>query len=174
MMLKTTRLTLRAWRDNDRDVFAAMNADRTVMADLGGPLDRTESDTKFDRYVAAFERDGFSRWAIEDSMGRFLGYAGVLHSGPGHPLGIHDEIGWRLVREAWGHGYATEAARAALQDVFSRVGLREVVSYTSADNTRSCAVMERLGLERDAARDFSAPYGKVMWRGLVWVARPVS
>jgi RimJ/RimL family protein N-acetyltransferase len=87
-------------------------------------------------------------------------------------LGEHFEIGWRLVRSAWGNGYATEASKAALADCFSRAGLQEVLSYTSPDNLRSQAVMARLGLERDPARDFTASYGKGEWRGLVWFARP--
>jgi len=100
-----------------------------------------------------------------------LGYCGVMPGYPGHPLGTHHEIGWRLVRAAWGHGYATEAARAALADVFQRIGLLEVLAYTTAENARSQAVMARLALKRDPARDFVAvsdPVGE--WRGLVWVA----
>ena len=174
MIIKTPRLILRSWRDGDRDSFAAMNADREVMWDLGGPLDRARSDAKFDRYVAAFERHGFCRWALEDSEGRFIGYTGIMPSGPDHPLGDHAEIGWRLVRSAWGFGYATEVAKAALEDVFTRVGLEEVLSYTSPDNMRSRAVMERLGLKRDPARDFSAVYGSETWHGWVWGARPRS
>jgi RimJ/RimL family protein N-acetyltransferase len=91
-----------------------------------------------------------------------------------HPLGPHFEIGWRLVRRAWGHGYATEAADAALKDVFDRAGLVEVLAYTSPDNLRSQAVMARLRLRRDPARDFTADYnGFRAWRGLVWVAAAV-
>ena len=91
---------------------------------------------------------------------------------PGHPLGPHYEIGWRLVRRAWGHGYATEAARAALDDTFTRVGLAEVIAYTAPDNSRSQGVMDRLQLRRDASRDFTADTDTIKgWRGLVWVAR---
>jgi RimJ/RimL family protein N-acetyltransferase len=172
MILKTPRLTLRNWRDTDRGAFAALNADPEVMRDLGGPLERGQSDAKLDRYVAAFERHGFCRWVLEDSRGLFLGYAGVMPSEPNHPLGPHAEIGWRLVRSAWGHGYATEAARAALVDAFARKGLAEVISYASSDNVRSQAVMGRLGLQRDSSRDFSKPHGDGLWHGLVWVARP--
>ena len=149
-----------------------LNAASEVTWDLGGPLDRTASDAKFDRYVAAFNRHGFCRWAIEDSDGQFLGYAGVMPSRSGHPLGPHAEIGWRLKRSAWGRGYATEAARASLRDVFERVHLQEVLTYTSADNIRSRAVIERLKLQRTASLDYSEPLGTGMWRGLVWVARP--
>ncbi len=150
-----------------------MNADPDVMHDLGGPLNRAESDEKFDRYAAACDQFGFSRWSVEDLTGCFLGYAGVVARRVEHPLGPHEEIGWRLNRHAWGHGYATEAARAALDDAFTRVGLKEVVAYTSPDNVQSRAVMARLNLRRDITRDFTVDNDRVgTWRGLVWVARP--
>jgi RimJ/RimL family protein N-acetyltransferase len=171
-MLRTPRLTLRPWRELDRDAFAALNADPEVSLDLGGPLTRAASDAKLDRYRTTFERHGFTRWAVEDARQHFVGYAGVMPSPSGHPLGPHADIGWRLVRAAWGQGYASEAAAAALADAFGRIGLREVLAYTSDDNARSQAVMQRLGLQRDAARDFSHIYGTRPWHGLVWVARP--
>jgi RimJ/RimL family protein N-acetyltransferase len=171
MLIRSGRLTLRNWQNADRALFAALNADPEVTPDLGGPLDRAASDAKFDRYVAAFEQHGFCRWAIEDCNGEFLGYAGVMPSRPHHPLGPHAEIGWRLKRSAWGHGYATEAARASLKDVFERVQLREVLTYTSADNPRSRAVMARLSLQREPSLDYSEPQGAGMWHGMVWVAR---
>jgi len=172
-MLRTSRLTLRPWREADRGAFAALNADPEVTWDMGGPLKRVESDTKFDRYVSTFDRHGFCRRAIEDSRHQFLGYAGVMPSPSDHPLGPHAEVGWRLARSAWGQGYATEAAGVALIDVFTRVGLSEVLAYTSSDNARSQAVMRRLGLRREPVRDFSHAYDNRPWDGLVWVARPV-
>ena len=81
-MIDSDRLRLRIWRDSDRNAFAALNADPKVTQDLGGPLDRTASDAKFDRYVAAFEQRGFCRWALERLDGQFLGYAGVMPSRP--------------------------------------------------------------------------------------------
>jgi len=171
-MIETERLRLRRWRDGDREAFAALNAHPDVMRDLGGPLDRRRSDEKLDRYAAAFDQLGFGRWALETRAADFLGYVGVMPSPPGHPLGPHVEIGWRLARPAWGHGYATEAARAALHDAFGRCRLIEVLAYTAPDNLRSQAVMARLHLRRDPSRDFTAPYGATLWSGLVWVARP--
>jgi RimJ/RimL family protein N-acetyltransferase len=88
-VIRTDRLRLRNWRESDRDAFALLNAAPEVTQDLGGPLDRIESDAKFDRYVAAFDRHGFCRWALEDLNGQFLGYTGVMPSRPGHPLGPH-------------------------------------------------------------------------------------
>jgi len=171
-VIDTPRLRLRCWQEADREAFAAMNSDPEVMLDLGGPIDRAASDAKLDRYAAAFGRYGFCRWALESREENFLGYTGVMPSHEDHPLGPHFEIGWRLVRSSWGHGYATEAARAALHDVFARVGLREVFAYTSPDNVKSQAVMARLRLQRDPSHDFTADYGRgVAWRGLVWVAR---
>jgi RimJ/RimL family protein N-acetyltransferase len=173
MIITTPRLRLRLWKETDRDVFATMHADPDVMHDYGGPISRAESDAKLDRYALAHRRHGFCRWAVESQKGDFLGYTGVMPSHPDHPLGSHAEIGWRLVREAWGHGYATEAARAALKDVFTRIRLIEVLAYTAPDNRRSQSVMARLELQRDPARDFTANYfGVKSWRGLVWVARP--
>jgi len=172
--LRTPRLTLRSWRSEDRAAFAQLNADPEVSRDLGGPLTRAESDAKFERYRATFARHGFSRLAIEDSQRRFLGYAGIMPSRPDHLLGPHAEIGWRLARTGWGHGYATEAARAVLADAFDRLGVREVLAYTAADNLRSQAVMARLGLQRDERLDFTELNGEREWHGLVWVARPMA
>lgn len=173
--LTTTRLRLRRWCESDREAFAELNTDTEVMADLGGPLDRNASDRKLDHYAAAFEAVDYGRWCLEwlDATGspRFLGYAGVMPVHEQHPLGGHDEIGWRLHRDVWGLGIASEATRAALDDVFSRIGLREVLSYTSADNTRSQAVTQRIGLERDESRDFSQYYEQLgTRRGHVWFA----
>jgi RimJ/RimL family protein N-acetyltransferase len=171
MIIRTPRTQLRCWEEADRDAFASMHADPEVMQDYGGPISRSESDTKFDRYLAAYRQHGFCRWAIESREGAFLGYAGIMPSRLDHPIGSHIEIGWRLTRQAWGHGYATEAARAALDDAFARMGFAEVIAYTAPDNLRSQAVMNRLLLERDPSRDFTADYdGIKAWRGLVWVA----
>lgn len=173
-MIVTQRLRLRPWSDAHREAFAAMNADPMVMADLGGPIDRAESDAKLDRYASWFRDHGVSRWAAEDGLGEFLGYAGVCpRLGSDHPLGPHFEVGWRFTRKAWGFGYATEAARAAIDDAFARLPLPEIVSYTAPDNQRSRAVMDRLGLQRDPSRDFTLQQaGAARWSGLMWFARP--
>lgn len=172
MLIETERLRLRPWRDADADSFAALNADPIVMDDLGGPLDRRASDRKLDHYIAAYESHGHGRWLVETLQGEFIGCCGVMPIRDEHPLGPHDEIGWRLRHGAWGRGYATEAARAALRDAFGRAKLREVLAYTAPDNVRSRAVMKRLQLEREPARDFTLHSDRGSWQGLVWSARP--
>jgi len=167
--LRTRRLVLRR-RDEDahRDAFAQMNSDPAVTMDLGGPLSRADSDRKFDRYCAIDREYGFARWAVETAYGEFLGYAGVMPAGwPEHPLGSHYEVGWRFRRCAWGNGYATESAHAAMLHA-RRQNIGEILSYTAADNLRSRAVMERLGLERDPARGFCVVLDGREWCGLVW------
>ena len=170
-MIATPRLRLVAWNARHRAPLAAMHADAEVMWDYGGALDADESRAKFLRFAAAEDHQGSSHWAIEDAGGNFLGYAGVTPKPADHPLGAHWGIGWRLVRDAWGHGYATEAARATLTDVFARTQASEVLAYTAPDNLRSQAVMARLGMVRDAQRDFTAMYDGRDWHGLVWTAR---
>jgi len=170
-MIETARLRLHGWDDRHREAFATMHGDPEVMADYGGPISRSESNDKFEQYVAAQHDHRVSRWAVENLGGAFLGYAGVMpRLSEDHPLGAHFEVGWRLVRNAWGHGYATESAKAALQHAVHQVGLSEILSYTSPDNERSQALMARLKLLRDPARDFIAltPRGE-HWQGLVWV-----
>jgi RimJ/RimL family protein N-acetyltransferase len=172
MIINTPRLRVLCWTEAHLDAFVAQHADLEVMHDYGRAISRNESDAKLDRYMAAYREHGFSRWAIETHTGSFLGYAGVMTRGPDHPLGLHVEIGWRLVRHAWGCGYATEAARAALVDAFDRVGLDAVIVYTSPDNLRSQAVMARLQMRRDPSRDFITDHAAIKgWRGLVWEAR---
>jgi RimJ/RimL family protein N-acetyltransferase len=172
VILSTSRLRLRNWRDTDRDAFAALHEDPDVMQDYGGPLDRAASDEKFERYSEAFAQRGFTRWVVEDLEAEFLGYVGLMPSRPAHPLGPHADIGWRLRRSAWGHGFATEAAKASLHDAFSRGRLGEVIAYTTPENSRSQAVLARLGMHRDPLRDFQEAEGTRLWHLLVWVATP--
>ena len=173
MVLDTPRTRLRPWQETYRPAFAALMADPAVMADLGGSIDRAASDAKLDRYIAAYEGHCVCRWAVEFQDGDFLGYAGVMPLPADHPLAPGWDIGWRLVRRAWGRGYATEAAAAALDHAFLRLALPEIVAFTAPDNIRSQAVMDRLRMQRDPARDFTAIYDGVNpWRGLLWVALP--
>ena len=162
---------LRKWSERLREPFVEMQSNPDVMADLGGPFDRVASDSKFDRYCDAWETNGISRWAVVDANENFLGYAGVMKAGGvDHPLGVHYEIGWRFRREVWGRGFASKSARDALAHAWTVIRASEILSYTAKANIRSQAVMERLQLSRDPARDFTARYPEGDWSGLVWMA----
>jgi RimJ/RimL family protein N-acetyltransferase len=153
--LETTRLRLRGWISADREPFARMNADARVMEYLPRSLSRDESDALAARIAQHFAEHGFGLWAVEvPGVAPFIGFVGLAVPQFVAPC---VEVGWRLAAEHWGHGYATEAARAALAFGFEQCGLREVVSFTTPANVRSRRVMERIGMERDLAGDFEHP-----------------
>lgn len=157
-MIRTQRLLLRAWRQEDREPFAAMNADPRVAAFLPSTLTRGESDAFLDQIEAHFEKHGFGLWAVEVVGGESLiGYVGL--SVPRFTAHFTPcvEIGWRLAADHWKQGYATEAAESVLAHGFGALGLREIVSFTVPDNWPSRRVMERLAMTHDAADDFDHP-----------------
>ena len=154
----TERLVLRSWRDSDRAPFAALNADPEVMRHFPAPMSRQESDAFVELMQDRLEREGWGLWALEvRDTGRFIGFTGL--SVPRFTASFTPcvEVGWRLTRDAWGHGYATEAARAALAVGFGELGLEEVVSFTAVGNERSRAVMARIGMTHDPTDDFDHP-----------------
>lgn len=156
--LRTPRLLLRRWRADDLGPFAALNADSDVTEYLAGAFTRAESDAFVERIERGFDERGFGFWAVEVvETGEFVGLTGL--SVPSFDLHFTPavEVGWRLARSAWGHGYATEAARAALAYGFGPAGLAEIVSFTTVANARSQAVMCRLGMTTDPADDFDHP-----------------
>ena len=150
---RTARLLLRQWTADDLEPFAAMNADAEVMEYFPAALTRDASDAMATRARTLLAENGWGLWALEVD-GRFAGFTGLARPAWNPALG---EVGWRLPRWAWGHGYATEAAREALAVGFDGLGLTEIVSFTAAGNERSQAVMRRLGMTRDPADDFDYP-----------------
>jgi ribosomal-protein-alanine N-acetyltransferase len=155
--IETARLVMRRWTDADREPFAAMNADPEVMRYFPAPLTRAESDELIDRIEERFHADGYGLWALERrDDGAFLGFTGLAPVPSGLPFAPALEVGWRLARAAWGHGYATEAAREALRVGFE-AGHGEIVSLTAQVNAPSRRVMERLGMRRNPADDFDHP-----------------
>jgi RimJ/RimL family protein N-acetyltransferase len=155
--LRTERLVLRRWRDSDLEPWAAMNADPEVREHLGDTLTREQSDASVAGFQAEFDERGYGWWAVEvQATGEFIGFAGLDDVDDDMPFtGV--EIGWRLARSAWGHGYATEAALATLSFGFETLELPEILAVTTATNLRSQAVMHRIGMTRDPADDFDDP-----------------
>jgi RimJ/RimL family protein N-acetyltransferase len=157
-MLTSPRLRLRPWRDEDLPAFAALNADPRVMEYMPECLTREASDAMAGRIREGLVRHGFGWWAVEVfGVSEFIGVTGL--SVPSYETHFTPcvEIGWRLARKFWGFGYATEAARLALDYGFQIAGLEEIVSFTFAGNLRSRRVMERLGMAYSSGDDFEHP-----------------
>ena len=152
------RLLLRQWRDDDRAPFAALNADPLVMEHFPAMLTSDQSDAMVARCVEQIERHGYGLWAVQvRTTGEFIGFVGLAVPTWEAAFTPCTEIGWRLARSAWGHGYATEAATAALTTAFDSVGLEEIVSFTTSGNMRSQQVMQRIGMTSDPSEDFDHP-----------------
>jgi RimJ/RimL family protein N-acetyltransferase len=152
--INTARLVLRDWRESDLAPWAAMNADPAVREYLGPPLTAEQATASVRRFQDDLDRDAFGFWAVEvRASGEFIGFTGLDRVEAGMPF-TGTEVGWRLARPAWGHGYATEAAGAALEYGFATLALPEILAITTVTNQRSQAVMRRLGMTHDPAEDF--------------------
>jgi len=157
-MLTTDRIILRQWRSEDREPFAAINADPEVMRFFDQPRTCAESDATADRLEAHIDEHGFGFWAAElRETGEFVGFVGVEYVPPELSFSPAVEIGWRIDKRFWGKGLAPEGARACLLFAFSKLQLDEVVSFTAELNTPSIRVMEKIGMIRDKFGDFEHP-----------------
>lgn len=151
-------MILREWRDADREPFAEMNSDPTVMEFFPSRIDRVASDALVDRFENEFAELGFCPFAAEiRETGAFLGFVGLHAVAVEMAFGPTVEVGWRLAHRHWGNGFATEAGSRALRFGFEELGLEELVSFTSMVNVRSRRVMERLGMTHDPCEDFEHP-----------------
>lgn len=156
--LSTPRLVLRQWRASDLEPFARLNADPAVMQFLSGCLERAESDRLAQAAEAEVARQGWGLWAVElRASAAFIGFVGLRAPAFEAPFTPCIEIGWRLERQSWGKGFATEAGLECLRFAFETLDLPEVVSFTVPQNRRSRAVMERLGMLHDLDGDFDHP-----------------
>ncbi|WP_246852712.1 GNAT family N-acetyltransferase [Naasia sp. SYSU D00948] len=158
--MRTARLLLRQWREEDLEPFAHLNADPEVMRHFPAPLDRAASDALAQRARQHLDEHGWGLWAVEVLDGPhagFVGFTGLARPRFEAHFTPAIEVGWRLARPVWGHGYATEAAQAAVAFGFRELGLEEIVSFTAVGNARSTAVMRRLGMTTDPREDFDHP-----------------
>jgi RimJ/RimL family protein N-acetyltransferase len=147
--LETGRLTLRGWRDDDLDALAAINADPEVMRYImdGSVRDRRQSADGLQKMIATWQERGYGLFAVEvRATGELIGWAGLAVPDFLPEVLPAVEIGWRLDRGSWGHGYATEAAAAAMRFGFVDRGLDRIISIRHVENIRSARVMEKLGL----------------------------
>jgi RimJ/RimL family protein N-acetyltransferase len=156
--LQTSRLRLRRWRLDDREPFAAMNADPRVMKYFRATLTQGESDSLMTKIEEHFSQQGFGVWAVEiPNVTPFAGYIGLWVPRFQAPFTPCVEILWRLAAEYWNHGYATEGAQSALTFGFDVLGLNEILSFTVPSNLPSLRVMEKIGMTRNPADDFDHP-----------------
>ena len=157
-VVRTARLVLRPFTDIDRSRFAALNRHPLVAESLGRLATRAESDAMIDHCLAEMTREGWGYWAVSlAGQDQFVGMVGLHRVNTVLPCAPAVEVGWRLHPDHWGHGYATEAATASLRFAFDEAALEEVVAFTTTLNTRSQAVMTRIGMVRDPSADFDHP-----------------
>jgi RimJ/RimL family protein N-acetyltransferase len=157
-VLRTPRLVLRPWRDDDLEPFAAMGTDPAVMEHFPGLLSRAQSDALVERLRGRLVQHGYTFWAVEaPGVAPFIGLCGLAYQAYESTWTPGIEIGWRIARAHWGQGYAPEAASEALRFGFDEVGADEIVAYTVPPNAKSRRVMEKLGMTHDPARDFDHP-----------------
>jgi len=156
--LHSPRLLLRRWRGEDREPFAALNADPEVMRHYPACLSRAQSDRLLQRIEADFAARGFGLWALQrKDSGVFIGLAGLRPVDFAAPFCPALEIAWRLARQHWRQGLASEAARTALDCAFTRLELEQVVAFTAEGNLASQALMRAIGMHADPAGDFDPP-----------------
>lgn len=155
---ETARLVLRDWRDRDWPLFWQATNTPSVMRWLGGVVDEATRTSVAARLLGYREDYGHTFWAVErKDDGALLGFCGLKRSNQaGGPQGMM-EVGWRLREDAWGQGYAKEAAAASLDLAFDRFGAEEVIALTVQGNTGSWGLMLRLGMERRKDLDFDSP-----------------
>jgi RimJ/RimL family protein N-acetyltransferase len=172
VVLRTPRLLLREWRDDDREPFAEMNRDPLVMKHFPGLMVRAASDASVDRFMSIHSALGYTVWAVEvlDSergSTSFAGFTGLMPPSFDAPFAHQEplvEVGWRLLPQWWGLGIASEAARASVAHGFDVVELPEIVSFTVVANTPSRAVMERIGMRQDGEFDHPRAAPDDFWR----------
>ncbi len=157
-MIRTERLLLRPWRQEDIEPFAKINADPKVMEFF--PAVRTYEETlaNYTAFVDHFSKRGWGLWAVElPNVSNFIGFIGLNSVEFDAKFTPCVEIGWRLSPDHWGKGYATEGALAALKAGFEEHNLDEIVAFTAADNIRSQAVMKKIGMQYSPEDDFDHP-----------------
>lgn len=159
VVAETERLIVRPWRDADRDDYLATCNTEAVTKHLGGPSSVDDIDAALQRIRSSQDQNGFSFWAVErKSDGALLGYCGLKPTNlPGTPVADDVEIGWRLREDAWGQGYAREAAEEVLAWAWANLDCQRIVSFTIPANEPSWKLMERIGMTRRPDLDFGHP-----------------
>ncbi|CBW27274.1 putative acetyl transferase [Halobacteriovorax marinus SJ] len=158
MIIETERLILRQWKDSDIDPFVKLNLDEETMKFFPSTYARDVSEKLINREIERISKDDIGLLAVElKETGEFIGFIGLARPSYETHFTPCTEIGWRIYKDFWGKGYASEGARAVLDFAFEELGLEEVVSFTSRLNLASIRVMEKIGMVRDTDGDFKHP-----------------
>lgn len=158
MCIQTDRLVLRPWKERDFSSFRKLNADSRVMEFYPSTLTQEESDQKAKKIQANIEKNGWGFWAVSElGKDNFMGFIGLNEVTFSAPFTPAIEVGWRLHFAYWGKGYATEGAKACLDYGFNTLKLDEIIAFTTAENTRSRRIMEKIGMRHHPQDDFDHP-----------------
>jgi len=156
--ITTERLILRPWTKDDFEPFYQINSDPRVMEYFPSVLNREESDMLAEKIISAFMQQGWGLWAVSiPTIASFIGFIGLAVPTFDAHFTPAVEVGWRLSRDFWGKGYATEGAKASIQYGFEMLKLNEIVSFTAKNNARSVAVMKKIGMHSNASDNFDHP-----------------
>ena len=175
-MIETERLILRAYREEDREAFAALNGDPRVGYWVANVMDRAQSDAAMDRHNAHIAAHGYGLWGVaRKADDQIIGFCGLHPIPEGDlPVGAGIEMAWRLIPEVWRQGLASEAAAAALGWGLANLAAPEILAFTADTNLASQGVMRRIGMTADPSRDFDHPRlaaDHPLLRHVVYVAR---
>ena len=172
--VETGRLVLRDWREGDAEEFFRLTNTPAVMRWLGGVLDEAGCAAQLERVRKCQEANGFCFWIVERKpdgghlAGEMLGFCGLKRAdAPGSSVTGEMEVGWRLREDAWGKGYAKEAAIAALTAGFERFGAERIVALTVSGNEASWGLMKKLGMRRREDLDYPDERYAAPWRDTV-------
>ena len=174
MAIETERLLLRDWCDADIDPFDRHTNTPAVMRWLGGVQPRDKLEESIARVMRWQAERGFSFWVVERKADEaLLGFCGLkIADTEGSPIEGAHEIGWRLREDAWGQGYAKEAAIASLDFAFDRLGAERVVALTFIENEASWGLMQRLGMTRRPELDYDDPRFPALNPTIIYDIRP--
>lgn len=157
-IIETERLILRTWEEDDMNAYYSLNQDPKVVEFLFKMTSINQARAFIETMNRQFNAHGYTIFALEEKQtGKWIGFTGLNAPVWSERFTPCVEIGWRIRSDCWGHGYATEAAKAILDYGFKMCALDEILAWTVPANIRSIRVMEKIGMMRDFNGDFYHP-----------------
>ena len=148
-IFKSERLGFRNWTSEDLEEFAKLNSDEEVMEHFPKTLSKNEVEIFIDRLEKHFDKNGFTYYATEIlETKEFIGMIGLAFQEYKTKFTPAIDIGWRLKRNAWGKGYATEGAKRCLEYAFNELDINKIISVCTIHNKKSEKVMKKIGMTK--------------------------